>query len=274
MMTDEELERETDKLYGPRKEVSSMTTKKKEETGIAKVAHQFPALATGQRIVTMLKETLSGESLSISDLDRITVPAGGGMAWGYSKDGEDRSERALTGIIIHHTPWRRFYSKPYGSTDQKLPPDCFSRDGITGDGIPGGTCAVCPLDKFNTADGGKGSGKACQERRLLFLLLPGEYLPRIVDVPTMSFQPSKKYLVSLPQQGTSHSRVLTKLGLMKTQNAGRIDYSQVTFTMAGRLEPETAERATTYGRQLRALMAGATAADVMTENTDEDVLEV
>lgn len=256
-----------------------MTTKKA-KTGSttalvpATTAEQrFPVLTSGQRITTALKETLGGESLSIADLDRISIPGAGGIIWSYTKNGEDQNPKGITGIIVHHGVTRLYFAAPYGA-GEKMPPTCWSKDGITGIGLPGGECMTCPLSQWDSKTDAKGNhvkGQACQQRRLLFVLLEGEYLPRVISVPPSSLQASKKYLVGLAGQGLSHSRVLTEISLLKTQNAGGIPYAELRFKMLERLAPETAERAQSYGAQIKAAMGKATGEDMTHQNTDEKV---
>ena len=248
-----------------------MVNKKKAETSLATQSDRFPALASGQRITTMLKEGLAGETLSIADLDRIKIPTGGGTAWSYSQKGEDIVGKTIEGVIVHHQMTRVYWAAPYGSGAELSPPDCFSADAITGKGDPGGDCSVCPMAEWGSKNGQR--GQACQARRLLFILLEGELLPRIISVSPGSLTVAKKYILSLVREGLTHTRVVTSIGLVKTKNAGGIDYSQLTFKMAGVLTAEVASRARVYGDQLRVVMQRVSGDDMVTQNTDEQIVE-
>lgn len=74
-------------------------------------------------------------------------------------------EKTLKGVIVYNHQAGAYW--PEGSEyDDNVPPLCSSVDGKLGIGTPGGSCALCELNKFGT----DGKGKACKNMRHLYIL--------------------------------------------------------------------------------------------------------
>jgi hypothetical protein len=116
------------------------------------------------------------------------------------------------------------------------PPDCSSHDGDVGYGQPGGDCFTCPLNQWASAEGG--GGKACKEKRMLFLLRASDLLPIVIQAPSTSIQPIKKYLLRLASQGLPYWSVLTSLSLEKGSNSAGIAFSRIAPKSAGPIPEE------------------------------------
>jgi hypothetical protein len=231
----------------------------------------YPVLASSQRIGTLLRDALNGEALQLSDLDRIAIPGAGGTTWTVLRGGEEVDEKELRGIILHHQVTRVYFSQPYGSTAEKVPPDCFSRDGVHGEGIPGGDCNVCPMNEWGSK--GDSKGKACAQRRIIFLLMEGDYLPVMISAPPSSLQASRKYMLGLVREGKRHTDVITGITLSKEKNQGGIAYGEMRFRSLGALDSDMARKVDTYGRYLAALLSGAQGTelvDTAIANQDEE----
>jgi hypothetical protein len=71
-------------------------------------------------------------------------------------------------------------------------------------------------------------------------MLQDDLLPHLLQVPPSSLKGWKKYRLRLAT--TPYWKVITRLTLNKVQNRGGIDYSEVEFTMAGRLDEDQAQR--------------------------------
>ena len=89
------------------------------------------------------------------------------------------------------------------------------------------TCADCPNNKFGSA---KNGGKACKQKRRMYLLRENESLPILLSLPTGSLAEFSKYVMRLLSRGKKPNRVVTKFSLKKVQNAGGISYSQAVFS--------------------------------------------
>lgn len=204
---------------------------------LAKNKEQEAFLALRPEGLEIIRANFVDLHVSPWDMDRAKVPAGGGSTWEIPDLDEGvKAVKALTGIILHWMPTRTYWSK--GLDDgESGPPDCSSTDLERGIGDPGGECAVCPFNQWDSAE--KGSGKACKERRLLFLLQPDSYLPLLVQVPTMSLKPLNQYLMRLASKGIMYHSVVTSLTLDKSQQRGGANaYAKIIPTMARRLTEE------------------------------------
>ena len=207
-----------------------MTLAKKNET----------FLAFQPQGLELLKENLAGIKMAPWDMDKATIPTGGGTAW-QVPDLEDgtKSVKALTGIILHWAPYRAFYFRRLDEGGEAGAPDCQSNDGVTGYGDPGGDCESC---EWNQWDSGKNGGKACPEHRRLFLLQPDAYLPLVVQLPVQSVKPLNQYLMRLASRGISYNAVVTSFALEQTkQRTGGITYSRAVPSLVRHLTEEEKE---------------------------------
>lgn len=186
----------------------------------------YPALSAPKEVaerLDIIKEALDGAKLSVfSDLTRITVPSGGGTKWEVSDvtaKGGVRSVDTISGIVISNQYSRGYWETPYGGGNSG-PPDCSSweMDGF-GLGDPGGECFSCPFNQFNTA--AQGTGKACGEKRFLFLLTTESFLPIVVQVPVTSMKPYTQFTVDVGSRMLKRPRqIVMDLSLRKESKSG------------------------------------------------------
>ncbi len=130
-----------------------------------------------------------------------------------------------------------YWAKKFGGGNQ--PPDCMSSDMVRGMGKPGGDCLKCPMAEFGSAIGQDGSvrkGQACKHVRLLLFLRQDDLIPLLVSVPPSSVKGAKKYSLRLVGAGYPYQGVVTQIRLTKTKNSGGIEYGQMEFAMARKLE--------------------------------------
>ena len=175
----------------------------------------------------VLAEELDGLNLSF---DRIKIPSGGGLAFEVPGDDPDSPDtvKEFKAVILYHHPISCFYKEEYKGGNN--PPDCGSMDGKIGILAESGelrTCADCPNNKFGSA---KNGGKACKQKRRMYLLRENESLPILLSLPTGSLAEFSKYVMRLLSRGKKPNRVVTKFSLKKVQNAGGISYSQAVFS--------------------------------------------
>lgn len=170
--------------------------------------------------------------------DRIKIPAGGGVAFEVPGDDPNSPDmvKEFEAVILYHHPINMYYKDKYDGSNN--PPDCGSMDGKVGINSDGEIvdCAKCPLSKFGSDEGGK--GKACKQKRRLYLLREGEMLPILMTLPTGSLVEFSKYIMRLLNKNTKANQVVTKFSLKKAQNATGINYSQAVFSVARSLSPE------------------------------------
>jgi hypothetical protein len=187
-------------------------------------------------------------ALRTSDLDRITVPSGGGLAWMVPTiNGAAMPMPSLEGIIAAWADRRAYWPRPV-SEGAGSPPDCSSKDGLRGEGTPGGECARCPHAQFGSASSGR--GQACRLTRELLFFLPDHFLPFVVIVPPSSHAEVARFIRRLPVP--SYSAVV-RLALEQERSESRILYSVVRPQFVAPLEAASRERFAVLHRQLAAV---------------------
>lgn len=177
---------------------------------------------TGANLSTLFAEEMDGLTLSF---DRIKVPVGGGLAFEVPGDNPESPDmvKEFKAVILYHHPVHALFKEKY--TGASNPPDCSSIDGHTGidtDGIVT-QCKECPNAQFGSGENG---GKACRQKRRIYILREGESLPIILSLPTGSLADYSKYIMRLLSKGKKSNTVVTRFTLKKAQNTGGITYSQ------------------------------------------------
>lgn len=133
-----------------------------------------------------LAEAMASEMNGMDvSFDRVTIPAAGGTTFELPGElpGETDAAKEFTGVILYHHPLFAYYRERF--TGGNNAPDCGSYDGVTGVGNPGGVCAQCPLNQFGSGENG---GKACKNKRRIFILREGELIPILLTLPTGSMK--------------------------------------------------------------------------------------
>lgn len=219
-----------------------------------------------QQVRDVIEDNLGGESITINDLDRVRLPAGGGTTWEIpTLDGVEEAKE-ISGIVVHTFTHRVFWEQSLDEGGGAAPPDCFSSDCITGSGMfgpgsaqnPSGKCRECPMSQFGSATKGKGQG--CQQRRAIFLLQPDALLPVVVDAPPTSLKAARKYLLDLARVRPPKSvhNVITVLSLEKDKNDGGIAFSKIIFKYGGDVPEEHQESIKAYAQALEPILKQAT----------------
>lgn len=160
-------------------------------------------------------------------LDRIKMPSAGGNAFQIPGPAGWENVEVINAIILGFNDHRVYYEKSFDETGGGEQPDCSSTDMITGKGNPGGSCNKCPLNEWETAE--KGKGKACTEKRLLMLLMPGELLPVKLEIPATSLYNVKKYFMRLATKSVIFHNVVTEFTLEEDKNEKGIKFSKIVF---------------------------------------------
>lgn len=200
-----------------------MSEKKNNET-MEMTAGGFTALSNIEELNDMMMEDLAGMELTF---DRIRIPAGGSTAFEIPDGDADDTQmvKEVTGVILLHHPAYAYYSEKYAGGSN--PPDCGSFDGVTGTGIPGGSCAVCPYNQYGS---GEGQGKACKNRRMIYILMEGELFPMVLSLPTGSLKEFQKYVKRQLSKARKLSQIVTKISLRKAVSKSGIAFSQAVFS--------------------------------------------
>lgn len=196
----------------------------------------------------MLSEELAGLNLTF---ERIKIPSGGGVIFEIPGDDPANPDtvKDFEAVILYNHAMNAYYKEEYKGGNN--PPDCGSFDGIIGTGVPGGRCDKCPYNEFGS--GKEGSGKACKNRRRMFLLREGELFPVILSLPTGSLKDYTKYVTRLMAKGLKPSSVVTRFSLKRANSSTNIVFSQAQFALARKLTPEEAKLVASYAAQIKAI---------------------
>ena len=198
-----------------------MSEKTKNEANEMTVTGGFAALSNMVKM-NEYDDDLAGLGLTF---DRIKIPAGGSTAFEIPDDDDDtQMVKEVTGVILLHHPAYTYYAEKYAGGSN--PPDCGSFDAVTGRGTPGGSCAACYYNQYGSGDG---QGKACKNRRMLYILVEGEMFPMMLSLPTGSIKEFTKYVKRQLSKGRRLSQIVTKVSLKKATSHSGITFSQAVF---------------------------------------------
>jgi hypothetical protein len=175
--------------------------------------------------------------------------------------------KEFRGVILYHHPLFSYYSKGYSGGNDL--PDCGSYDGVTGVGNPtgarpaGGNCANCPLNQFGSGING---GKACKNKRRIYILREGELIPVLLTIPNGSMKEFSMYVKRLLAKGRKSSAVVTRFTLKKAANAGGVEFSKAQFAVSRPLTDEELPYIAAMAEQVKQF-----AASVAYEDDESDV---
>lgn len=184
---------------------------------------------------SMMREELEGIEIRFA---QIGMPGRDGTTFRMPgvNPGETEEVREFAGVILYHHPMNFYFTEGY--TGERRNPACRSYDGVNGDGTPGGDCRSCPLNRFGSGERG---GKACRNRRQVYVLREGDRLPVALSLPTGSLKGFEEYVTRLVFSGKRPSEVMTRFWIENTQSGGPV-YAQIRFGMERVLTEEERER--------------------------------
>ena len=226
------------------------------ETAIAIIEpSEFKALAVlgtePGALAELIRENV-GSEISAFDLPRIKVPTGGGTFWNFQTAEGPVSTPFLEGIIACKHATKSRWEIEYDDATEMTPPDCHSADGIIGIGKPGGACADCPFNQYETAT--KGAGKACKDMADLFIITRTGIVPTAIQVPRTSLKSLKQYGIQIMNAGLSIHDVLTKFTLHSEKKGGK-DTAIIDFASMGPIPDEMRAFVRAYKRDIQDLIA-------------------
>lgn len=172
-------------------------------------------------------------SITEFDLPRIKVASGTAL-WLIPDLEGDTTAPAIEGVVVHVRDNRTYYqSKDAGN----VPPDCSSRDGLSGTGTPGGDCSKCPLAQWDSAQDG-GEGQACKQSKQLFMLRGTSMLPEVVSIPPTSLKAVRQFFLKLVTQRVPYHHCILRIELEKAQNAQGKPYGKAALKFVRKLSPQ------------------------------------
>ena len=212
---------------------------------VAAVDQTYPILAMDPtRLGRIIKANIGSTKLTEFDVDRITVPTGGGKLWTVpGLEGESNQEH-IEGLLVHWKEPRSYWKQSFDDSGGGVRPDCESPDGVTGFGDPGGSCASCALAQFGTHH--KGRGQACKQMRVLFMVTQQNFLPIAVSCPPTSLINMQTFFLRLASRGILYNHIVVRLALMQDKNKDGIKYSSVVPSMVRMLNEYEIEQVERY----------------------------
>ncbi len=215
------------------------------ETDLVKFKEQYPALAEDADEIRALVADNLGDFAQLSpfDLPSISMPAAGGTSWTIPTLTGEESRDTLDGIIVAWTPSRAYWEGDFAGSE---PPQCSSRDAVTGEGDPGGLCVDCPWAEWKSDS--KGRGQACKQMTRLLLLQPQSTLPLLLTLAPTSIKNWRQYGTKLLDARVPYWSAVTSIGLVGDANPEGIKYSKATFKALEILDGEVAAKAKAYSQ--------------------------
>lgn len=195
----------------------------------------------------IIRLNMEGDGLDQFSLDQINVPTGGGLAWKVPTADGPRMQEVVEGVIVHFNDPRAYF--PDAFTGEKQMPACRSIDGVRGVGTPGGACAACRYNAWGSDPKG-GDGKACKEKRFLFVLQPRDLMPVAIVIPPSSLANVRAYFRQLTRAGRGYWSVVTTFKLAEAKSKSGVVYSEVVLNAVRQLEPEQTKAMREYGESL------------------------
>src|SRR5215471_5329626 len=147
------------------KETKPVTNK---NTEVTRPAQEFPLLETSQamqKTLRMIDEKLNAQEFDPLKLLRIKVEKGSGeFLFIVETASGSESARTLVGAITAYRVSRTYWGRAYTGSRER--PACTSKNGLIGEGKPGGKCTECPLALF---DRKTNQPPECKELRQLLI---------------------------------------------------------------------------------------------------------
>lgn len=212
-------------------------------------------LGNKAEIKELMAANIGADKLDAFSLTRIKIPTGGATGWTVPTLTGDEITKTINGIIVAWQPWRVFW--PSREPQPGTPPQCSSRNGVTGIGNPGGECEPCFFNQWDSAPDGR-AGKGCKEVRALFFLEEGKLFPHLVVASVMSVEPMRQYFLQLANNGRLlYWKVVTTLELQKASNRDGIAYAKIAPKFLRVLDAEEIDAVQSYRESISALLEHA-----------------
>jgi len=241
-----------------------MTEKEKKADAVATVDHTYPALAN-PNVCALIEQTVEVMGITPWQLGQIRVPTGGNLAWTIDTGNGPDACKEFSGIIgLAKAKQRAWYRESFSDTGGGSPPSCTSADGRNGFGVndpnsPPDThptsysCASCEWNQFGSKRG-PGRGKDCAEVMHLYIWLPGEALPAVLQVPPTSLQAVQGYMLKLASKFQMPQSVMTRFGLKIRSGKGVPDSSTLVLSIERLLTEEEQQNMGRIADTMKALV--------------------
>lgn len=199
-------------------------------------AQSFPILSGGQDIGVILKKNFGQRRLNPNLLPKITVSSGNKVGFDMpTLDENPKTLKEFIALCVLQIDARRFWNEPMDQRTAKTPPDCASDDLDTGRGDPGGKCDNCSYSQWGSAKG-TSRAQACQDRKILFLLLPGDTVPTVFNIPPTSLVNVQRFMLSLANAKVEFDQAYLKFVAEAAENENHISFTKVQMYRVGMID--------------------------------------
>lgn len=233
----------------------------------AVIAERYPAVGQVEELAELTAEVFGnsgGEGLGIADLTRVKVPSGDSNAFAIGDD----AAKTFSGVIVLMQNRMNYWEKSPEESGGMSAPDCFSRDGKTGQGWygkggkfakdnPSGQCQTCPMAQWTEDSEGNRIPSKCKPQVALLVMMEGKPFPVMFTVPRTSMKALKEYWKRslFVDKMLSFAQVVTKFSLKKDKNAGGVTFNRIEFEMELDLGKDTKQVMLSIGEQFRGVLA-------------------
>lgn len=218
--------------------------------------YQFHALQPSGTVRKALEANLApGETMSVSDLVRVTIPSGGGTTFTIDTVRGEEDVKSITGLFVYYgmrgllwpsqetgegmrpllvtNDLRVAYKvgEDYGDLSPEAIESCRNEDGTY-------DWQKLVYNKWGTDKNGR--GKRCKESRILGILQQNEAFPVIISAPPGSLAAIKTFVHRLP---VAHYQAIVELSLERENNKGGQPFSKLSPKMVGTVSDDEAEAA-------------------------------
>lgn len=184
-----------------------------------------------------LEEDRQGVNLKATTID-VTEH---GFVMPPDKDhSEEWITKTITAIIVKKQAVRSYYA-PNREDDEDKVPDCYSSNSVKPslmvENPVASYCKECPKNAWGSAvddNGNAGKGKACQEKRKLFLLVEGNSMPMLLYISPTSIKNFDAFVTNLITSKIPLLAQPVKLSVRK-QTRGEFVWGMVEFERGGSL---------------------------------------
>ena len=201
-----------------------------------------------------LLEVNMGGKMDWQDMERVVCPSAGALSFEVPCSSGVEPRDDVHGVVLHAQDIRLRFTKEFGEGETNEP-DCVSLDGVVGTGDPGMVCKGCPHEKWGT--GKNGSGRACNERKYVVMLLPDSMSPVALSVPPSSLKHINKYLKRLYDERILAYKTTTIVKPVAAKNKGGVKYTEITFVKGPDLNEREQGHAKLLSKQIRDSIVGA-----------------
>jgi len=239
-------------------------------------AGQFALVTQGQEIGEILRENLSGARIRPFDLDMVHVPSGGSTTWEVPTLDGTEGVKEIQGVIVGQKIVRGFWATSY-DTNPGVPPICSSDNGEFGYGDPLGVgeasrheCATCKMNEWGSDPRG-GKGKACGEKKLLFIMRQDDLVPIVVVAPPTSLGNIQSFFLRLGSKGIRYYHAVVGLALKAAQNGAGLKYSVIEPRFIEAVPEEFRGAYTKYVREFAPVISQVTVEQTVEKEAGEAV---